>query len=392
MRTTLYFIFLLATLTVLSSCKKKTKDEDTFIKIYDEPDGNKRYFPIAIAPSSSNDGYIVLSARNGWNIHLMKIDLTGELLWKRDLPDNYVNAVPSIIQQNGQNYLVCMDAVGLFTYLLKIDESIQNITEVTSFSSILYPTYACKTGNALYIQNYNRTSYQTEIHRISADFSSIEQSGAINILTDVEEKIVNHISYLGKRIPFSVTTTKENNYVVMNGFNNYSFSLIFLNPDLTVSGVYNGAGFNGGVAALSSLGSNQFAVAKFDYDHLYLSGKTPLNPTTIDITASISAQGNPELDSNKPVVFKDITVNGTAYTACLSSTRSNQLLLQFFEKSSGSLAGKKYLGKNVPITGNDFIQTLDEGISIVAQVKIMGSFDRIALMKLSKDQLNEIID
>src|SRR5690554_7225487 len=65
----------------------------------------------------SDDGYLILCAYNGWNIHIMKTDKTGEFLWKHDLPSNYVNAVPNLIERNGALYFVCMDAVGLFTYI-----------------------------------------------------------------------------------------------------------------------------------------------------------------------------------------------------------------------------------------------------------------------------------
>ncbi len=169
-----------------------------------------------------------------------------------------------------------------------------------------------------------------------------------------------------------------------------SFSLIFLDQNLQFSGVYNGAGFNGGLAAISPSGGSQFALARFSYDNLYYNAGATLTPTTIDITESISAQGNSELDAQKPVLIKDLLIGGTSYKAFLSSTRSNQLLLSLY--SGGSLAGKKYLGKNIPLTACDFIQTEDEGLSVLVQAKIMGSFDRIGIMKLSKEQLKEIVE
>jgi hypothetical protein len=63
-----------------------------------------------------------------------------------------------------------------------------------------------------------------------------------------------------------------------------------------------------------------------------------------------------------------------------------------YETSGGTLVGKKYLGKNIPVTASDFIQTEDGGLNILVQAKIMGSIDRIALMKLSKEQLEAIVE
>lgn len=376
-----------------SSCKKKVKEEEIpLIKIYDDQNGNKHFHPLSMTTSASNDGYIVMSSYDGWRIHLMKVDAKGEFVWNYELPENYVNAVPSLIKSNGANYLVCMDAVGLFTYVLKIDENNHSTTEVAAFTDILYPTYAYNSGQNIYIQNYNRLSMQTGIHKLTLDLSSIVQSADLDIFTDVEDRIVEHITFNGKRMPFFVSSTPENNYIVMNGFYNYSFSLIFLDQNLNFAGVYNGAGFNGGLAAISPSGGNQFSLARFSYDNLYYNANAALNPTTIDITESISAQGHSELDAQKPVLIKELSIGGASYKAFLSSTRSNQLLLSIYDKSSGALAGKKYLGKNIPVTACDFIQTETGELNILIQAKIMGSFDRIAIMKLSRDQLEEIPD
>lgn len=374
-----------------SSCKKKVKEEEVpFIKIYDDQNGNKHFHPLSMTTSAANDGYLVMSAYDGWRIHLMKVDAKGEFVWNYELPENYVNAVPGLIKSNGVNYLVCMDAVGLFTYVLKIDENNQSTTEVAAFTDILYPTYAYNSGQNIFIQNYNRLTMQTGVHKLTSDMSSIVQSADLDIFTDVEDRIVDHITFNGKRMPFFVSSTPENNYIVMNGFYNYSFSLIFLDQNLNFAGVYNGAGFNGGLAAISPSGGNTFSLARFSFDNLYYNPGAVLNPTAIDITESISAQGHSELDAQKPVLIKDLSIGGASYKAFLSSTRSNQLLLSLY--SGGTLAGKKYLGKNIPVTACDFIQTEAGELNILVQAKIMGSFDRIAIMKLSKDQLEEIPD
>ncbi len=392
MRQFIYCMLFLGIAVPFSGCKKDSKPEDAFIKIYDDQNGNKHFHPLGITTSESNDGYIVVSAYDGWRIQLMKIDNTGEFVWNYELPSNYVNAVPNLIKMNGQNYLVCMDPIGLFTYVLKIDETAHTTTEISSFSDVLYPTAAYNSGQTIYIQNYDRLSYKTGIHQLSGDMTAIEQSGSVNIFTDVEERIVNHVTYNGNRIPFFVSSTPEQDYIVMNGFYNYSFSLIFLNPDLSFAGVYNGAGFNGGLSALSPLGASRFALARFSYDNLYYNPGVTLNPTAIDIAESIPAQGISELAAEKPVLIRAVSISDTEYKVYVSSTRSNQLLLSVYDPATGELVGKKYLGKNVPITACDLIQTEDKGLNILVQVKIMGNLDRIGLIKLSKAEAEGIVD
>ena len=99
-----------------------------------------------------------------------------------------------------------------------------------------------------------------------------------------------------------------------------------------------------------------------------------------------------ELAAEKPVLIRDISISGTQYKVYLSSTRSNQLLISVYDPATGELVEKKYLGKNSPITACDLIQTEDEGLNILVQVKIMGNLDRIGLIKLSKAEAEAIVD
>lgn len=374
-----------------SACKKDTtKPEDAFIRIYDDQDGNTHFHPLSITQAADGEGFLIVSAFDGWRIQLMKTDKEGNFQWNYELPENYVNAVPGIIRKDGVNYMVCMDAVGLTSYLLKIDEDAHNTVEIANFADVIYPTFLYQSGTQVYLQNYDRSSYRTELHRLTDDLTGVAQSASVPIYTDVEDRIVNHITYIGKRIPFSVSITPEDDYIVMTGFYNYSFSFIFLTENLSFAGVYNGAGFNGGPAAVSPISNNRFAIARYSFDNLYFNAGATLSPTTIDIAESIPAQGQSELDANKPVIIEDVTVNGTAYKAYLSSTRSNQLLLSLYDTASGTVKRKKYIGKNIPLTATDLLQTADGGLTILTQARIMGSVDRIALIKLSESQLKEI--
>ena len=378
--------------SLLMSCKKDDfKPEESYIKIYNDSEGNKKYTPLGIQ-QTSDQGFLILSAFNGWRINVMKIDKEGSLLWSTNLPSNYVNATPNILKYANKYYLVCMDNVGLFTYLMNIDEGAGSVNQIQNFSGILYPTAAFSNGSAIYIQNYDRLAFKTGIHQLSTSLTSIANSGEVNILTDVEDKVVGHIMYTGKRMPFFISTTPENDYIIMNGFNNYSFSLIFLDPNLLFTGVYNGAGFNGGVSSLLPLGGSKFSVARFSFDNLYMNPATNLNPTGIDITESISANGMSELNPDKPVIIRAVKVGGTNYVTLAASTRSNQLLLCFFDANSGALKGKKYIGKNTPYTISDLVSTEDNGLMILTQVKVMGSYDRIATIRLSNEQLEESIE
>jgi hypothetical protein len=384
------FIFI-AGLSIISGCKKDDfKPEESFIKIYDDADGNKKFVPLAIQ-QTDDQGYILLSAFNGWNIFLMKTDMNGELLWQKELPSTYVNAVPGLLKHNGHYYFVCMDAVGLFTYVMQVDENSGTIDEVQHFNQLLYPTYAYSNGSAVYIQNYNRVNYQTEIHELNASLNGISKSGSVNVLTSVENELVHHNSYTGRRFPFFISSTPSNNQIVMTGFYNYSFSLIFLNPNLEFTGVYNGAGFNGGVNAILPHSDSKYSVARFSNENQYFNANATLNPATIDIAESIPATGYSEIDPKKPVVVKSISIDGTNYSCFIGSSKSNHLIVSIFD-NAGVFIGQKNIGQNTPYTICDATPTTDGGMMLLTQVKIMGNYQRIATIKLTDEQIKEIIE
>src|SRR5690606_34554519 len=115
------------------------------------------------------------------------------------------------------------------------------------------------------------------------------------------------------------------------------------------------------------------------------------SPTAIDIAETIPAQGKAELDPQSPVLIQQISIGGSSYVVYLASTKSNQLLLSFYRKGSSELKGIKYLGQSVPLKACDFIKTSEEGLMLLSQVTVMGSFNRIATIKLSKEELEEMV-
>ncbi len=385
-------LFALAIGLGLTACKKEEyKPEESFIKVYNDSNGNRNYFPLSIQ-QTSDKGFLMLSAYNGWNIHLIKTDIAGDLLWEYDLPSKYVNAVPNLIQRNGSLYFVCMDEVGLFTYIMKVDENGKSAQEFQQFQQIKYPLYVFDNQNAVYIQNYERSSYKTGIHELNDAMDQVLQSGSVDINTDVEDKIVDHINYTGRRFPFFVHVTPEKDYIVMSGFNNYSFSTLFMDANLDFSGVYNGSGYDGGLNAILPLGANQYALARFSFSNLYFNPNTTLNPTAVDITESIPAQGKAELDANSPVLIKNIRIKETDYVAYLATTKSNQLLLSLYAKGSTELVASKYFGQSVPLKACDFLMTDDGGLILLSRVTVMSSFNRCATIKVKREELETLVD
>jgi hypothetical protein len=200
------------------------------------------------------------------------------------------------------------------------------------------------------------------------------------------------LNYTGKRFPFFVSVTPEEDYVVLNGFNNYSFSAVFLDANLDFSGVYNGAAFDGGLNAILPLGGDQFSLARFSFNDLYINPNATLSPTAIEIAEAIPTEWKSELDVDSPVLIKSVSINNSDYAVYLATTKSNQLQLNFYKEGTDELAGSKYLGESVPLKACDFSGTDDGGMMILTQATVMSSFNRIATIKLSKEELESLVE
>ena len=115
---------------ILFSCDmKKNKDAvpSGFLKIYNENSYTNQYTPLDIE-QTSDEGFLILSAAKinisaFPGIYIMKIDKNGNIQSSQLLSDTYVSAVPNLIRNGTEYYVVCMDRQNLGTYIIEVAES-----------------------------------------------------------------------------------------------------------------------------------------------------------------------------------------------------------------------------------------------------------------------------
>lgn len=384
------FVCSLGLFFLLLACEKKDMTSLPFVKIYDDQNGNRSFTPLSIIKSTQDHGYLVLSAFDGWRIQVMKIDKDGVFSWNLELPDSYVNAVPSLVNINEQLYVVCMDPISLNTRILRIDETNQSVVPVSTLEEVSYPVHAYYNGNHLYLMSCPLSSQMMGIHEVSTALDTVIRVGALGIGMNVDEEMLKHVMHTGKQWPFFIKSTPEKDRFVVNGFYNYSFSTVFLDNSLQFTGVYNGAALDGGINQLEPLGSNEYGISRVSGDYVFFNPKLSLDPTAVAMATSLEAQGDAELNNEMPVLIKELTIKGTKYRAFLASTRSNQLSLKLYDESGKKIAGT-YISKNIPIKASDMIQTPYGELLILTQVRVMGSYNRIGTIKLSKPNLESLV-
>ena len=377
-------------LIALLSCEKKDTSSLPFVKIYDDQNGNRSFTPLSIIKSTQDHGYIVLSAFDGWRIQLMKIDNDGVFEWNLELPDAYVNAVPNLVNIDQHIYLVCMDPIELNTRILRIDEANHAVIPVSVLEEVSYPLYAEYAVDNLMLLSSPLGSQITLIQKVSPLLDTVIQVGALDISMNVDDYLIKHSMHSGKQWPFFIKSTPEKDRFVVNGFYNYSFSTVFLDNNLQFSGVYNGAAMDGGINQLLPLGAGSYALSRISGEYLFNNANCSLDPSAIAMATSIEAQGDSELNHESPVLIESLTIKGVTYRAYVASTHSNQLSLKLYYESGKKIAGT-YLSKNIPIKACDMIQTPYGELLILTQVRVMGSYNRIGAIKLSKANLEALV-
>lgn len=384
-------------LILTTSCdisENEIKPGISFSKIYNNTSFTESYEPLDVA-SFSDSSYLVLAATDKWNAYLLKADMEGEFVWDLSLPEPYVNPLPQLFKQSDNVYFVCMDEFQLGTYILQVNASGGTPEVVYQNNSITYPLAAqlLQDGGWL-IQGYNRESRKTTLTKVNAGFSE-EWQQEYDILEDVEERIIKHLTRTGSRLPFFngyAQGSGNSGYYYFNGFNNYTISLTFVNPaDGEPMGVMNGFRDLGFINAAYSLTNGNFALSKNSYGDNYLIPQIELNERAVTSSSDLEANHFPEIDAQAPVVIKNYEVQGQEVLFYATHSKSKRIMIYAYNAADGSLLGIEYLGQTSPYEIGNITATSDGGLMVLGKTYVAGRFPRICLFKLTEEEVINII-
>ena len=363
----------------------------TFTRIYDDDRFGEVYYPLDIV-QTKDDGFLILSERRiegsiFTGVYLIKTDLNGAVESTSSLANDFVHPVKQLLENNGQYYFVCMGDLNQEAYLVAINDTGQMIDPV-SIQGATYPLSLALDGNFFVMQSYNNTDKRTVMSVFDASGQISKQAEfSIGAGENVETPIINHFTKNGTQLPFQVGKTGSSYY--FNGFYNYTFSLVF--TDLSggnPSGVCQGQQNLGGIGAVQPLTGSTFAISRFNFGDNYLAPAATI-PTN-EITSSVDIPGNtfPELVENARVIIKSFPDGGNWLYA--STTKSRRIVLFGFTQVKGELMGTRYLGSASPFEIASFTFTTDGGVAVLTQTFVEGRFPRIAVFKLSTEEVDAL--
>ena len=376
----------------LTACGREETEatpDHRFTRVYDNGLAGGSYDPLDVR-QTADSGYLMLGALNDWDVYLMKADRNGNFQWEAKLGKPYVNALPNLFAIGKDHYFFCMDGITLGTYLMKIDEAGQTAQPVKSFSEASYPLAVSATPEGGFLlQYYHREEKSTGLAKIGADYDVVWKN-KYGVKQDVEQYIVAHLTRIGDRLPFQTGISADGYY--LNGFANYTFSMVFVNPgNGEQTGVLNGFRDQGAISAALHLADNQFALARYSFGENHLHPQQPLNPRGVGSVGDLKESSFPEIIPNGRVILHRMTVNGQDAVLYAAQSKSSQIILYAFGARTNDLLGKHYLGYGNPYDVAGFTATGDGGLVVLGKTYVAGRFPRLCLFKLSKEDLNEFV-
>ncbi|MTI20387.1 hypothetical protein E1176_05075 [Fulvivirga sp. RKSG066] len=388
---------LFLTTILLASCdisENEALPKASFLKIYDDKNFESSFIPIDVK-QTADEGYIILGARriedsDFTGVYLLKTDNKGEFVADLRL-EGMVHPAPGLVKTTDNRFFfTAMNEVNLQANLIEISSN-DLATTNSALGGLQYPlSLNSSNSDELLLLSYDNASKNTVLSTVNFTGDTTKsESFTIGAGSDVEAPIIKHFTRTGKQLPFF--TGQVDNLYFFNGFYNYTMSMVF--TDLNGSGpdgVIQGQQDDGGISAAMPIGNSKFALSRFNFGDNYILPNQDVS--VLGETSSTDMIGNPfpELVPDAPVIIKTVTINQQDITLYASNTKSGQVVLHAFNQN-GELLGSKYFGYADPYTVASFTETEDGGLAITGSVSVAGRFNRIFLIKMSKEEVDNLI-
>jgi hypothetical protein len=255
-----------------------------------------------------------------------------------------------------------------------------------------YPSAAYKdnSDSNFVLLRYDNTTKQSVVTVMNPNGSVSKSMGfTIGAGDGVEEKFISHFLRTGRQFPFQVGKTANGQYF-FNGFYNYNFSLVFSSLSTSnPTGIAFGQQDQGGFSCVFPLEGNNYAAARFNFGDNYLLPTTNINSTGISQIVDLAGNNLLELSSNATVKVINLSLNTKSILLFASNTRSKQIALFGYDRTTGKLVGSKYLGFSNTYEIASLTSTSDGGLAVCGTTYVAGRFPRICLFKISKEELGK---
>lgn len=405
-----FFILLLTFclgLLGFSSCDLKDNKDvnlaDRFFKIYDFDRFETEIIPIDIK-QTVDGGYLILGGRRTdksdyYKVYLLKADKEGNFVSSDSLAADFINPIGELMQVGTDYYFFCMN-INTQARLMRVGGGdTLRAAQVAQLSETLPLAAGLDgSGNSFILLSYNQFQAQTFVSRINSAGVSVSNQGfdigAGNDRDRVRELIVDHLIRTGKRIPFFCGAL-PGGLAYANGYYNFTLSLLFVNfsgggMGGGPAGLLEGFQLDRGLSSLTPITGNNFAASLFAPNQNFLQPRATISTSGVANSDDLPTNSFPELTNNAKILVKRLTVGSKNVIVYAGDTKGQQIVLLFYDESTGALLSRKYLGFQNPYEVAGLTATQDGGMAIAGTTSVAGRFSRICIFKLSADDVKAL--
>jgi hypothetical protein len=370
--------------------KSKADPSDSFSAVYDHPDVNLSFYPVDMV-QTHDGGFLVLSVYTDTAlstfplIRLMKTDKTGALVREQVVDAAYCSAVPALIPNGSSWRFLCMDAVNQNTKLMEVDDALTSVSKLDDLAG-KYPLYlfADNSDNFL-VLSFDRIA-RTSVLTLYTSSGEQEWQSSYNINEDYKNQIETHLKKAGRQFPFFILQSGEStaSHYLVNCFFNYTMTLIFANPATGGrDGQVNTYQDNAAISSAAYLDGSRFALSRYYMSENYIFPSVELDQNNTQGSDDFNDIHLSELTADAAVKSITTTFHNKEVVVYASQTKTNSLVLYFFNKADGKLVATKNLASTNPVNIAGLISTSDGGLALLAQTYVAGRFPRIAIFKIA---------
>jgi hypothetical protein len=370
--------------------KSKADPSDSFSAVYDHPDMNLSFYPVDMV-QTHDGGFLVLSVYTDTAlstfplIRLMKTDKSGAMVREKVVDPDYCSAVPALIPDGSSWRFVCMDAVNQNTKLMEVDDALTSVSKVDDLAG-KYPLYlfADNRDNFL-VLSFDRIA-RTSVLTLYTSSGEQEWQSSYNINEDYKNQIEMHLKKAGQQFPFFIQQSGESTaaHYLVNCFFNYTMTLIFANPATGGrDGQVNTYQDNAAISSAVYLDSSRFALSRYYMGENYIYPSVELDQNNTQGSDDFTDIHLPELTANATVKSITTAFHNREVVVYASQTKSNSLVIYFFNKADGKLLATKNVASTNPVNIAGLISTSDGGLALLAQTYVAGRFPRVAIFKIA---------
>jgi hypothetical protein len=299
----------------------------------------------------------------------------------------YCSAVPSLIKKGNFWQFVCMDAVNQNVKLMEVSEDLSGISEVDELNGKYPLSLYSDSNDDFLVLSFDRIARTSVLTKYSSNGSELWRSN-FNINEDYKNQVETHLKK-GKQFPFFITEAGSPSvtHYLVNCFYNYTMTLLFVQAGTGVhTGQLNTYQDDAAISSAVYLDGSRFTISRYYMGDNYIFPSVELSMNETQGANTFEDTQLPELTTDATARMLITTSDGREVVVFGSQTKSNRLVLYYFDKANGELISSETLNSTNPVTISSLKTTNDDGLVVLAQSWVAGRFPRIAIFKISSLQ------